>query len=147
MDYGMPEGSVSAPLEEGRRRGPRFARGDGAWATSAANSVSNPRVSVVIPTLNEAADLPHLVGKLPAGLHEVVLVDGFSGDGSVEVAKRLRPDIRFVLQRRPGEGDALACGVAAATGDVIVVLDADGSADPAEIPRFVDALVAGADFA
>jgi glycosyltransferase involved in cell wall biosynthesis len=104
-------------------------------------------VSIVIPTLNEAANLPHVFAELPADLHEVVLVDGFSTDGTVEAAKRLRPDIRVVLQRRRGKGDALACGFAAATGDVIVMLDADGSADPAEIPRFVDALVAGADFA
>ena len=145
--YGRPEGVVRAPSTEGSPRGARFARGNGGRGTSTAQSVSDLRVSIVIPTLNEAANLPHLFAELPEGLHEVVLVDGFSTDGTVEVAKRLRPDIRVVLQRRPGKGDALACGFAAATGDVIVMLDADGSADPAEIPRFLDALVAGADFA
>jgi glycosyltransferase involved in cell wall biosynthesis len=52
-----------------------------------------------------------------------------------------------VLQNRRGKGNALACGFAAVTGDIVVMLDADGSADPREIPRFVRALVEGADFA
>jgi glycosyltransferase involved in cell wall biosynthesis len=105
------------------------------------------KVSVVIPTLNEADNLPHVFTELPAGLHEVVLVDGHSVDDTIEVAKQLRPDIRVVLQARRGKGDALACGFAACTGDVIVMMDADGSTDPKEIPRFVDALADGADFA
>lgn len=107
----------------------------------------NLRVSVVIPTLNEADNLPHVFAELPAGLHEVILVDGHSQDGTVRVAKRLRPNVRVVLQGQRGKGDALACGFAACTGDVIVMIDADGSSDPREIPRFVQALVDGADFA
>ena len=55
--------------------------------------------------------------------------------------------MRAITQTRKGKGNAMACGFAAATGDVIVMFDADGSADPAEIPAFVAALVAGADFA
>lgn len=106
-----------------------------------------PRISVVIPTLNEAKNLPHVFAALPAGLHEVIVVDGRSVDGTVVVARELRPDVRVVPQTRTGKGNALACGFAAATGDIIVMVDADGSADPGELPRFVDALVAGADFA
>lgn len=105
------------------------------------------RVSVVIPTLNEADNLPHVFTLLPAGLHEVVLVDGHSVDDTISVARKLRPDIRVVLQANRGKGDALACGFAACTGDVIVMMDADGSTDPREIPRFVQALADGADFA
>jgi glycosyltransferase involved in cell wall biosynthesis len=106
-----------------------------------------PRVSVVVPTLNEAANLPHVFAELPEGLHEVIVVDGFSTDGTIEVAQGLRPDVRIVIQERRGKGNALACGFAAATGDIIVMLDADGSADPAEITAFVEALMNGADFA
>ena len=51
------------------------------------------------------------------------------------------------MQTRKGKGNALACGFAAATGDIIAMIDADGSTDPAEIPRFVRALLDGADFA
>jgi glycosyltransferase involved in cell wall biosynthesis len=102
---------------------------------------------VVIPTFNEAANLPLVFAELPADLHEVIVVDGHSSDGTADVARSLRPDVRVLQQTRRGKGNAMACGFAAATGDVIVMLDADGSADPAEIPRFVQALVDGADFA
>jgi glycosyltransferase involved in cell wall biosynthesis len=107
----------------------------------------SPRVSVVIPAKDEAANLPRLLAELPPGLFEVVLVDGASVDGTVQIARRERPDIVVVQQTRSGKGNALACGFAACTGDVIVMLDADGSADPAEIADFVAALVDGADFA
>jgi glycosyltransferase involved in cell wall biosynthesis len=106
-----------------------------------------PRVSVVIPTYNEARNLPHVFSRLPAGLHEVVVVDGRSVDDTIEVARALRPDVRIVRQNRRGKGNAMACGFAAVTGDIVVMLDADGSADAQEIQRFVAALTAGADFA
>lgn len=103
-------------------------------------------VSVVIPTLNEAENLPHVLPRIPRDVHEVILVDGHSTDGTVEVARHLRPSIRVVQQDGKGKGNALRCGFAAVTGDIIVMLDADGSTDPAEIPLFVGALLAGADF-
>jgi hypothetical protein len=106
-----------------------------------------PLVSVVIPALNEAENIGHVLERLPDGLHEVILVDGNSRDNTVKVATGLRPDIRVLMQAGRGKGDALRTGFAAVTGNLIVMVDADGSADPAEIPRFVDALVAGADFA
>jgi glycosyltransferase involved in cell wall biosynthesis len=109
--------------------------------------VPEPKVSVVIPAKNEERNLPHVLPALPAGLHEVILVDGNSTDNTVEVARELLPEIRVVGQTRKGKGNALACGFATCTGDFIVMLDADGSTDPAEIPRFVDALKHGADFA
>jgi len=109
--------------------------------------LNGPRVTVVIPTLNEARNLPHVFAGLPAGLHEVIIVDGHSRDDTLAVARRLRPDARIVMQTRTGKGNALACGFAAATGDVIAMIDADGSTDPTEIPRFVRALLDGADFA
>ena len=106
-----------------------------------------PKVSVVIPTLNEAENIGHVLDRLPDGLHEVILVDGKSKDGTIEVAVAARPDIRVFTQPGRGKGDALRTGFAAVTGNLIVMLDADGSADPAEIPSFVEALVAGSDFA
>ncbi|MBL7261796.1 glycosyltransferase family 2 protein [Actinoplanes sp. LDG1-01] len=107
---------------------------------------SSPTVSVVIPTLNEERNLPHVFAKLPANIDEVVLVDGGSKDRTVEVARELRPDVVVVHQTRTGKGNALACGFAACTGDIIVMIDADGSTDPAEIPLFVKKLTDGADF-
>jgi glycosyltransferase involved in cell wall biosynthesis len=109
-----------------------------------------PAVSVVVPTRNEARNLqvvlPRLAALRPA-LHEIIVVDGHSVDGSLDVARQVLPSARTVTQTRRGKGNAMACGFAAATGDVIVMFDADGSADPTEIPTFVAALVAGADFA
>lgn len=108
--------------------------------------VADCRVSVVIPALNEPANLPHVLPRIPQQVHEVILVDGFSTDDTVNVALALRPDIRVVYQIGKGKGAALRTGFSAATGDIIVMLDADGSTDPAEIPAFVGALLAGADF-
>jgi glycosyltransferase involved in cell wall biosynthesis len=102
---------------------------------------------VVIPTLNEARNLPYVFSRLPADVYEVIVVDGHSVDDTIAVARQLRPDVRIVQQTRRGKGNALACGFEAATGDVIAMVDADGSADPSEIPNFVHALLSGADFA
>ena len=107
----------------------------------------SPRVSVVIPALNEALNLPHVFARIPKDIHEIILVDGYSVDDTVTVARQLRPDVRVIRQTRAGKGNALACGFSLATGDVIAMIDADGSADPAEIPHFVTTLIGGADFA
>jgi glycosyltransferase involved in cell wall biosynthesis len=109
-------------------------------------SVSH-RVSVVIPALNEAQNLPHVLPRIPQWVDEVILVDGHSTDGTQEIAERLWPGIRVISQQGQGKGAALRTGFAFAQGDIIVMLDADGSTDPAEIPAFVGALLAGADFA
>jgi hypothetical protein len=110
----------------------------------------NPRVSVVVPTRNEARNLevvlPAIAAVRPA-VHEIIIVDGNSVDGTIETAQRVLPWVKAISQTRKGKGNAMACGFAAATGDVIVMFDADGSADPAEIPAFVRALIDGADFA
>ncbi len=115
--------------------------------TPTLEQVTQQRVSVVIPALNEARNLEHVFAALPAGLHEVIVVDGHSTDGTPEIARQLLPGVRVITQTRKGKGNALACGFAAVTGDIIVMIDADGSTDPAEIPRFVSALTEGADFA
>jgi glycosyltransferase involved in cell wall biosynthesis len=110
------------------------------------NRPENPRISVVIPAMNEARNLEIVLPQLPS-VHEVVLVDGQSRDDTVAVARRLVPDIKIISQTRRGKGNALACGFEAATGDIVVMFDADGSADPLEIPRFIEVLRSGADFA
>ena len=108
---------------------------------------TGPSVSVVIPAMNEARNLPWLAERMPRHVAEIILVDGRSVDDTVEVARRLWPDVRVVAQTRRGKGNALACGFHAATGDIVVMIDADGSMDPGEIPYFVAALRAGADYA
>lgn len=106
-----------------------------------------PTISVIVPTLNEQENLPHVLPRIPAFVDEVILVDGASTDDTVAVARTLMPTIRVVQQRGSGKGAALRTGFRSATGDIIVTIDADGSTDPAEIPYFVHALLAGADVA
>ncbi|PSJ53785.1 glycosyltransferase family 2 protein [Pseudaminobacter soli (ex Li et al. 2025)] len=105
-----------------------------------------PRVSVVVPTLNEAMNLPHVLPNIPAWVDEVIVVDGNSTDGTIEVAKSLLPNVVIVTQGARGKGAALRAGFDAARGDIIVTLDADASADPREISAFVGVLLSGADF-
>jgi glycosyltransferase involved in cell wall biosynthesis len=135
IDDGPLEGSHTAALREATLRQPltRFVP-------------LGVEVSVVIAAMNEEKNLPYVFSRLPEGLHEVILVDGHSVDETVAVARRLRPDIRILTQSGRGKGNAMAEGFAACTGEIIVALDADGSTDPAEIPRFVSALCNGADF-
>jgi glycosyltransferase involved in cell wall biosynthesis len=78
---------------------------------------------------------------------EVIVVDGLSRDRTLEVAKACRPDVVVVHEMRPGKGAAVRAGFAEATGDIVVMMDADGSMDPAEIGAYVDAILGGADLA
>jgi len=105
-----------------------------------------PKVSIVVPAMNEALNLSVVLPQLPE-VHEVILVDGGSVDGTIAAARRALPGIITVRQTRKGKGNALAAGFAQVTGDIVVMFDADGSADPLEIERFVKALTDGADFA
>src|SRR5579862_2460504 len=105
-----------------------------------------PTVSVIIPTLNEEVSLPWVLQNLPPWVDEVVLVDGLSSDATEVLARRIRPDAVVVHQHRRGKGAAIRAGFAAATGDIIVMIDADGSTDPREMHRFIAALKDGSDF-
>ncbi|MFR9749922.1 glycosyltransferase family 2 protein [Nocardia sp. 004] len=124
----------------GRNRGLRTEDGD----RSAHRD--GPRISVVVPVLNEARNLRQVLPTIPRD-YEVIVVDGGSVDDSMAVVAELRADAIRLRQTRWGKGNALSCGFAAATGDVIVMFDADGSADAREIDAFVATLMAGADFA
>jgi hypothetical protein len=105
------------------------------------------KVSVVVPAMNEERNIGHVLSRLPEDIYEVILVDGNSHDNTIEAARQAYPGIRVTTQSGRGKGDAFRTGFAAVRGNLVVMLDADGSADPAEIPRFVAALEAGADFA
>lgn len=106
---------------------------------------SRVRVSVVIPAMNEERNIGWVLERLPAVVDEVILVDGDSVDETVSVSRAICPDIRVVGQERRGKGAALRAGFAAARGDVIVMIDADRSMDPAEIERYLDRLDEGCD--
>jgi glycosyltransferase involved in cell wall biosynthesis len=106
-----------------------------------------PKISVIICTLNEEQNLSHVLPKIPEWVDEILVVDGHSTDNTVEVAKRIRPEIKILYQSGEGKGDALRLGVKHASGDIIVTLDADGSTDPEELSRFIEPLLDGYDFA
>ena len=101
------------------------------------------RISVVVPTLNEARNIAWVLENMPLEVDEVVLVDGRSADRTIEVALAIRPDAVVVIDDTPGKGCAIRRGIETATGDFVVMLDADGSMDPREIGRFLQPLTQG----
>lgn len=128
---------------DNRRAAPQPLRPDGRPAGAGAPAST---VSVVIPTFNEFESLPWVIEQLPSWVSEVVIVDGLSTDRTERLARSLRPDAVVVHQYQRGKGAALRAGFAAASGEIVVMIDADGSTDPREMKRFVLALEDGADF-
>lgn len=102
-----------------------------------------PRVSVVIPAKNEARNIGWVLRRMPPVVDEVIIVDGLSTDGTLEVARMIEPDVVVIHEMRPGKGAAMRAGMSAARGEFIVLLDADGSMDPLEIERYVEQLALG----
>lgn len=131
----------------GRRTQRALARPDRRYRPITDGMAIAADITVVLPVMNEAANLPGVFGTLPVWVNEIVLVDGHSTDDTIDMARSLRSDVKVVHQGGVGKGDALAAGFAAASGDIIVAIDGDGSTDGKEIVRFVSALLAGADFA
>ncbi|MGE2836548.1 glycosyltransferase family 2 protein [Mycobacterium sp. SMC-4] len=103
-------------------------------------------VSLVIPVKNEARNIAWVLEQIPDDISEVILVDGNSTDATLITARSCRPDIKVVDQEGAGKGSALRTGFMAATGDVIVMMDADGSMTPDEITHYVHFLANGYDF-
>jgi glycosyltransferase involved in cell wall biosynthesis len=104
-----------------------------------------PRVSVVIPAKNEARNIGWVLERMPAVVDEVIVVDGLSTDGTLDIAKMIDPDVVVIHEMRPGKGAAMRAGMAAARGEFVILIDADGSMDPAEIDRYVEPLALGFD--
>lgn len=107
---------------------------------------AHPRVSIVVPAKDEAKNIREILPYL-GRFFEVIVVVSEDDTESAQAAKEALPSARVIYQTRKGKGNALVCGFAAVNGDVIVTFDVDGSADPHEIPRFVEALTKGADLA
>lgn len=103
------------------------------------------RVTVLIPAKNEAGNIAWVLRHMPPSVDEVVLVDGNSTDQTVEIARAIRPDIVVISEPARGKGAAMRAGFAAARGAYVVVMDADGSMDPADVDAYVAALEDGAD--
>ena len=117
-----------------------------ARADTRTKSAVRPSVSLVIPVRNEARNIASVLEQIADDVAEIILVDGDSTDVTLVTARRSRPDVRVVAQQGAGKGSALRTGFLAATGDIIVMMDADGSMSPSEIPHYVHFLVNGYDF-
>ena len=112
-----------------------------------------PRVSVILPTYREAENLPHLLPRISESLraagyaHEIIIVDDDSADSTRAVCERLAADLPVRLVVREGErglATAVVRGMQEAEGDVLVVMDADGSHPPTALPELVAAVADGA---
>jgi glycosyltransferase involved in cell wall biosynthesis len=103
-------------------------------------------VSLVIPVRNEARNIAWVLEQIADDVSEVILVDGNSTDATLITARSCRPDIKVVPQEGSGKGSALRTGFLAATGDIIVMMDADGSMAPQEIRHYLHFLANGYDF-
>lgn len=108
------------------------------------NEFEGVSISLVIPTMNESKNIPHVFSKIPPIVTEIVVVDS-SKDDTVDVVLHYAPHARIIKTDPFGKGNALKVGFENATGDIIVMIDADGSMDPAEIPEFVRPLLHGFD--
>jgi glycosyltransferase involved in cell wall biosynthesis len=107
---------------------------------------ATPTVSLVIPVRNEARNIAWVLEQIADDVGEIILVDGNSSDATLITARSYRPDIKVVPQEGVGKGSALRTGFLAATGDIIVTMDADGSMVPTEIRHYLHFLANGYDF-
>ncbi len=121
--------------------------------------VARPRVrqstpvyssTIVIPCRNERGNIEAAVRRIPrfGGRQEIIFVDGHSTDGTQEEIRRViaaypTTNIRLLLQEGKGKGDAVRKGFAQATGDILMILDADLTMPPEDLPKFYDALATG----
>jgi SAM-dependent methyltransferase len=109
-----------------------------------------PRVSVICPCRNESGNIANIVSRVPSlGAHtELIFVEGHSKDDTLERCRRIaaaspHSDIKVFVQKGAGKADAVQLGFAEASGDIVMILDADLSVAPEDLPQFVDALVSG----
>jgi ubiquinone/menaquinone biosynthesis C-methylase UbiE len=111
---------------------------------------AEPSVSVICPCRNEAGNIEHIVRRLPpmGSRTELIFVEGHSKDDTLEQCRRAaattpEKNIKVLVQEGEGKADAVRLGFARATGDVLMILDADLSVAPTDLPQFYDALVDG----
>ena len=99
---------------------------------------NNYSVSLIIPAMNESATLTSIIDSVPEYVDEIIVIDGRSKDNTFEIASN-HPRVNKVLrQRSRGKGAALSLGFAVATCDLVAIIDADGSMDPAELKNFLN---------
>jgi len=143
-----PAGAACPP--EPRAMDTGTAVSPGGRRRAGATSDDTQSVTVLIPTRNERGNIAAALERLPRfGSHqEIMFVDGHSTDGTLEeierqAAEHPEMDIRWFTQDGKGKGDAVRKGFANAKGDILMILDADLTVPPEELPKFYDAIVEG----
>lgn len=102
------------------------------------------KISAVIPTLEEAGCIEKVLSEIPKDIvDEIIVVDGYSKDGTADIVRKL--GYKVLMQEGQGYGNAFIQGAKAAGGDVVVLMDADGSQDPKDIPKLIKKLNEGYD--
>lgn len=102
------------------------------------------KISIIIPTLNEAGSIEQTLSEIPQGLaDEIIVVDAHSPDGTADLVRSL--GYRVIMQQSMGFGGGFAEGIQAASGDIVVLMNADGSMNPADIPKLVEKVAEGYD--
>lgn len=104
------------------------------------------KVTVVIPTLNEAGAIGRVLKEIPKKIvSEIIIIDGHSTDNTATEARAQlrRGKDKFILQKRKGFGNALKQAFEEASGDVIIIMDGDGSQNPRDIPSFLKKIKEG----
>ncbi len=140
-----PSPSPLPSRERGRVEGERE-RSDG----TVSDLASEYSVSIVIPCRNERGTIEPAIRRLPqfGARQEIIFVDGHSTDGTQEEIRRVMQafpdrDIKFLVQDGKGKGDAVRKGFAHATGDILMILDADLTVPPEDLPKFYEAIASG----
>lgn len=103
------------------------------------------KISVIIPTLNEVSNIKYVFPFIPRFIDEIIVIDGDSIDGTREEILKYRSNAKIVIYAIPGKGIALRKGFELATGDIVVMMDADGSHDPKELPSLIQPVLDGYD--
>ncbi len=114
------------------------------------NKLRNPSISIIVPARNEAGNIESIIRRIPEKFedYELIFVEGHSTDNTLEEIKKqikLHPEVRLSCfkQQGKGKGDAVRLGFSKANGDILMILDADLTMPPENLPRFYDALVNG----
>lgn len=102
-------------------------------------------ISVVIPTLNEESNIKEVFPYIPDFIDEIVVVDGNSADKTRDEILKFRKNAKIIVENPTGKGAAVRTGFKNATGDIIVMMDADGSHDPKEITKLLEPVLDGYD--
>ena len=105
--------------------------------------MKKPKISLVIPTYNEAGSIANTIKEVPKGVVDEIVVVDISDDGTDEIARKL--GCRVFRQKGRGFGGAFRQGVEHSRGEIIVLMDADGSHNPEDIPKLIARIKGGYD--